>query len=72
MNFTADILRSLSTSKHPTKILCSAPESNSFYRGGVLKKYIPYFYRNLEGMILQRWPNKFLFKEYLDGNLDAI
>jgi hypothetical protein len=69
MNFTRDIVDTLATSQIPTEVLCSAPESNSFYRGGTLRKYIPYLYRNFEGMILSRHPGKFRFKEYLDGML---
>lgn len=52
----------LSKSTTPNEVLCSAPEANSFFRGGALKKYIPYFYRNFEGMILSKWPQKFKIK----------
>jgi CDP-diacylglycerol--glycerol-3-phosphate 3-phosphatidyltransferase len=62
MNFTHEIIKVLAGSQVPTEVLCSAPESNSFYRGGFLKKYIPYFYRNFEGMILEKWGDKFKFK----------
>lgn len=56
MNFTNETINLLSKSSIPTEVLCSAPEANSFFRGGILKKYIPYFYRNFEGMILSKWP----------------
>ena len=33
-------------------ILTSSPRANSFYQGGFIKKYIPYFYRFYERLLL--------------------
>ena len=42
--------------KNEIEVLCSAPEANSFFQGGVFKKYIPYFYRCFEHSILTKSP----------------
>ena len=50
------------------ELLCSAPEANSFFKGGTLKGMIPVMYRCFEESLLQKMGEKCLIKEFSNGS----
>ena len=54
LNPSQSTLEHLLESKSELEILTASPPANSFYKGGLFKKYIPALYRQIEYNLLER------------------
>lgn len=45
LNLQREVFNELMKTKHAVHLLTSSPKANGFYKGGLVKKYIPGIYR---------------------------
>ena len=53
MNIMKSYLQHIQNSKAEVNLLTASPQANGFYKAGIIKKWIPYLYREYEKKILQ-------------------
>lgn len=64
LNLPDSIQKILKQNNYDVNMVTSSPKANSFYKGGLVKKYIPWIYRYYEYLLLK------LFKKGSSKNFD--
>ena len=57
LNIMPSYLKHIQNSKSEVNMLTASPEANGFYKAGMIKKWIPYLYREYEKKLLKKSKN---------------